>query len=69
VSFVNQVFMITSYFRPLNKQDIKYVESTITEIQNLKSKNKNHIFLLGGDFNLPDIEWKMTNMLFSRVGW
>jgi hypothetical protein len=47
--------MVTSYYRPPNKQDIKYVESTFTEIQNLKSKSKNHIFLLGGDFNLPDI--------------
>ena len=58
----NKQLMITSYYRPPNKQDIKYVESTITEIQNLKSKNKNHIFLLGGDFNLPDINWKMNDV-------
>jgi hypothetical protein len=54
--------MVTSYYMPPNKQDIKYVESTFTEIQNLKSKNKNHIFLLGGDFNLPDINWKMNHL-------
>jgi hypothetical protein len=46
---------LVNRYRPPNKQDIKYVESTFTEIQNLKSKSKNHIFLLGGDFNLPDI--------------
>jgi hypothetical protein len=50
-----------------DKQDIKYVESTITEIQNLKSKNKNHIFLLGGDFNLPDIAGKISPFPVSFV--
>ena len=58
----NKQLMTTSYYRTPNKHDIKYVESTITEIQNLKSKNKNHIFLLGGDFNLPDINWKMNDV-------
>jgi hypothetical protein len=51
---------------------MSYVERTITEIQNLKSKNKNHIFLLGGDFNLPDINWKMNDVtqrnIFLLVG-
>ena len=63
----NKQLMITSYYRPPNKQDIEYVESTITEIQNLKSKNKNHIFLLGGDFNLPDINWKMNDVTGNQV--
>lgn len=29
----------------------------MAEIKNLREKNKNNIFLLGGDFNLPDIDW------------
>ena len=63
----NKQLMITSYYRPPNKQDIKYVESTTTEIQNLKSKNINHIFLLGVDFNLPDINWKMNDVTGNQV--
>jgi hypothetical protein len=36
-------------------------------IDDLKSKIKNHIFLLGGDFNLPDINWKMNDVTGNQV--
>ncbi|CAC5360010.1 unnamed protein product [Mytilus coruscus] len=50
-------YIITSFYRPPNKTDNKYVERTITEIHNLRNNNKRSIFPLGGDFNLPDIDW------------
>jgi hypothetical protein len=59
--------LIIKVLKVVYKQDIKYVESTITEIQNLKSKNINHIFLLRVDFNLPDINWKMNDVTGNQV--
>ncbi|XP_071123237.1 uncharacterized protein [Mytilus edulis] len=50
-------YIITSFYRPPNKTDNKYAERAITEIHNLRNNNKRSIFLLGGDFNLPDIDW------------
>ncbi|CAG2220005.1 unnamed protein product [Mytilus edulis] len=42
-------YIITSFYRPPNKTDSKYVEKTITEIQNLRNNNKRSTFLLGGN--------------------
>lgn len=49
--------VIGSYYRPPSRTDETYLENTRSELLNIKAKNKRSIFVLGGDFNLPDICW------------
>ncbi|CAC5373372.1 unnamed protein product [Mytilus coruscus] len=60
-------YTITSFYRPPNKTNNKYVERTITEIQNLRNNNKRSTFLLGGDFNLPDIDWEKNEIKGNQL--
>ncbi|XP_063400034.1 uncharacterized protein LOC134684660 [Mytilus trossulus] len=60
-------YIITSFYRPPNKTDSTYVEKTITEIQNLRNNNKRSTFLLGGDFNLPDISWERNEIKGNQL--
>ena len=46
-----------SYCRPPDKTDEDYLTSVQSEFLQLKKKSKNAIFILGGDFNVPDIDW------------
>ena len=48
-------------------QKADYTEKVLDEINIVKSKYKNGIFLLGGDFNLPDIIWK-ANCITGKQG-
>ena len=57
--------IIALYYRPPNKTDPQYIQDSITEITNLYSKFPNHIFWLGGDFNLIDISWP-DNVIISN---
>ena len=49
---------IATYYRPPNRTDSDYLTSSVEEIANLKKKAKKNIFVIGGDFNIPDIDWK-----------
>ena len=51
----NPILVGCSY-RPCNAS-LDYAKQVCQEIAELKSQLKNSIFLLGGDFNLPDINW------------
>ena len=48
---------VAAYYRPPNRTDEAYLSKTNDEIALLRDKNKRNIFLLGGDFNIPDINW------------
>ena len=48
---------VVAYYRPPDKTDKAYLTKTREEIARLREKSKRNIFLLGGDFNLPDIKW------------
>ena len=52
-----QKMILASYYRPPDKSDEDYVSSVQTELLRLKSKNQKAIFIIGGDFNVPDIDW------------
>ena len=54
----NKTICIASYYRPHNIADEVYVDKTRQDIDLLMGKKCKNIFLIGGDFNLPDIIWE-----------
>ena len=44
-------------YRPPSRQDQHAADCAIHDISQLRRKHKNDTFILGGDFNLPDIDW------------
>ena len=50
--------IITCLYRPPNRIDQQTANNAIQDITDLRKKHKSSIFILGGDFNLPDIDWK-----------
>ena len=54
----NKTICIASYYRPLNRTDVAYIDMKRQETDLLMGKNRKDIFLIGGNFNLPDINWE-----------
>lgn len=57
---------IAAYYRPPNRTDSEYLESTTTEFNTLKASAKKNIVIIGGDFNAPDIDWKQLSIAGSQ---
>ena len=53
---------VVGFYRPPNRQEPQYLHSITEEINTLRTSRKSDIFLLGGDFNLPDIDWHNNNI-------
>ena len=49
--------VIIAYYRPSKRVVDYYLEKSKKEISSHRNKNKNSVIILGGDCNLPDIEW------------
>ncbi|CAG2204419.1 unnamed protein product [Mytilus edulis] len=49
---------LASYYRPPNRTDNEYLEYTQDEFNRLKNSTKKNILIIGGDFNIPDINWE-----------
>ncbi|KAK3098493.1 hypothetical protein FSP39_020057 [Pinctada imbricata] len=49
--------IVTAFYRPPNRTDDLYIQSTVREITELMNQHKSSVFVIGGDFNLPDIQW------------
>jgi hypothetical protein len=54
---------------PPNRTDDEYTNSHINDITSVRSAHKNAYFLLGGDFNLPDLEWPHRRLVARTIGW
>ena len=75
----NKTITIISYYRPPNRTDEAYVNKSREEFDSLLGKKRKNIFLTGGDFNLPDVNWdtlkvegtqypaKVTQVFFDMV--
>ena len=55
VSLSNQKMTVAAYYRQPNRVDEEYISNTMEEISKLKSRRKRNVLVIGGDFNLPDI--------------
>ena len=63
----NKKMIIGSYYRPPNRTDDDYLIKTKEEISStLRKTNKNAVFILGGDFNAPDINWQSNNITGAK---
>ncbi|KAL3863652.1 hypothetical protein ACJMK2_005400 [Sinanodonta woodiana] len=60
----NKDLIIASYYRPPNKTDEDYLNITYSELTRLKSKKRNTVHIIGGDFNLPDMD--LSSMTFIK---
>lgn len=49
--------IIGAFYRPPDKTNDDYLNKVKEEITNIRRKHQKNIFLIGGDFNLPDINW------------
>ena len=54
--------LLCSYYRPPNKTCEDYLARVKEEFLDIKNKHKNVIYIIGGDFNLPDIDWKKSTV-------
>ena len=52
-------FIIGALYRP-PKSDLAYMQNLCKSAETLIKDNKNAIFWIGGDLNLPDIDWNLN---------
>ena len=58
--------VISSFYRPPSNTDESYQTKVHEELQQLRSASKKSVFILGGDFNVPDISWKENSITSSK---
>ena len=58
--------LLCSYYRPPDKTSEEYLNMVKEEFTDLRKKYKNAVFIIGGDFNLPDIDWN-KNTVTNKV--
>ena len=62
----NKKMIIGSYYRPPHRTDDEYLIKTKEDISTLRNTNKNAVFILGRDFNAPDINWQSNNITGAK---
>jgi hypothetical protein len=65
VVYILERKQLTTAYRPPNRTDDEYTNSLINDITSVRSAHKNAYFLLGGDFNLPDLEWPHRRLVHN----
>ena len=58
--------VISSYYRPPNQSVESYLNKAYDEISKLRKASKKSVFILGGDFNVPDVSWKDNSITSSK---
>ena len=58
----DEPLIIGACYRPTNR-DVKYMDRLCSTICDVAEKNKKAILWIGGDFNLPDIDWKTHSIV------
>ncbi|XP_053372574.1 uncharacterized protein LOC123561157 isoform X1 [Mercenaria mercenaria] len=60
--------VIGAYYRPPDRVDDQYILKTYEEISALRSTHKKAVFIVSGDFNVPDIQWADNiNIITGRI--
>ena len=55
--------VIGAYYRPPDKTDDVYLSNTYEEFSALRASHKKAVFIVSGDFNTPDIQWKDNSIV------
>ena len=55
--------LVGAFYRPPDKTDEDYLNKVKEEISTIKEKHRRDIFVIGGDFNLPDINWEEQTII------
>ena len=55
-----RVIIVGAIYRPTNN-DVDTANLICKELLDIKAKNEKSLFWIGGDFNLPDIDWTTGN--------
>ena len=55
--------LVGAFYRPPDKTDEDYLNKVKEEISTIKEKHCRDIFVIGGDFNLPDINWEEQTII------
>ena len=58
--------ILAAYYRPPNRTDSDYRIYSADEISSFRTSAKKSIVILGGDFNIPDIDWKQMTTSGSQ---
>ncbi|KAL8610333.1 hypothetical protein ACOMHN_041147 [Nucella lapillus] len=53
---------VAAFYRPPSRTDEAYTTATRLELQQLRRKVKQGILIIGGDFNIPDIDWNTLSI-------
>ena len=61
----NKTIIIGAVYRPTNN-NLDICNNICEDISSVMNKNKNSILWLGGDFNLPDIDWKHEDIVKNQ---
>jgi hypothetical protein len=62
----NKKAVIAAFYRPPKRVEQPYLDKVYDEISALRSKYKTAVMIVGGDFNLPDIEWTRPSIIGSQ---
>jgi hypothetical protein len=57
----NKRATFAAFYRPPSAVSEEYLNQVTTDFQTLHTRNKKNILIIGGDFNLPDVNWKRLN--------
>ena len=55
--------VVGAFYRPPDKTDEDYLNKVKEEISTIKEKHRRDIFVIEGDFNLPDINWEEQTII------
>ena len=61
--------LLCSYFRPPNKTCVEYL-ARVKEKFGYQEQARECLYIIGGDFNIPDIDWKkstVTNKFYPHI--
>ena len=57
--------IIAAAYRPPDSS-LQYMKDLCDDIKHLEAKHPNHAIWIGGDFNLPDIDWDQAEVVSSQ---
>jgi hypothetical protein len=55
--------LVGAFYRPPDKTDEDYLNKVKEEISTIKEKHRRDIFVIGGGFNLPDINYEEQTII------